>query len=164
MKHHSLSRGHLPTRGDTLVCAFVIPGQPVPWARAAQRRDGSGKMSTLPRQRAYKKLLAEYARAMLLQAGFRRPLEDAAFILDVKVFLPVPASWARTAPAKYARAMAGAYSIDRPDLDNWVKLPMDAFNGLAWVDDAQVVDFGDSGKWHDHARPRMEVELRAVTL
>ena len=47
------------------------------------------------------------------------------------------------------------------DLDNRVKLTLDALNGHAWVDDAQVVEI-HAYRHDDAANPRVEVEVRPV--
>ena len=48
------------------------------------------------------------------------------------------------------------------DLDNRVKLTLDALNGIAWGDDAQVVEL-HAYRRDDPANPRVEVEIRTVT-
>lgn len=147
--------------------SFTIPGRPVPWARSrAYVQEGGGKagMGSVgfakgKPQRAYSKTLAQYAGVAAIQARIRKPL-DGALWLTVRIFLNVPASWQKADPVKWAEAMAGGFCIERPDLDNWVKLPMDALNGLAWHDDAQIVGFPESGKWYDEANPRLECAVR----
>ena len=47
------------------------------------------------------------------------------------------------------------------DLDNRVKLTLDALNGHAWADDAQVVEL-HAWRCDDAANPRVEVEIRTV--
>ncbi len=57
--------------------------------------------------------------------------------LDLQFGIPIPASWSKR---KKSDAMAGLIGpISRPDIDNYVKAVMDAVNGLAYHDDAQVV-------------------------
>ena len=48
------------------------------------------------------------------------------------------------------------------DLDNRAKLTLDALNGHAWGDDAQVVEL-HAYRRDDAANPRVEVEIRTVT-
>lgn len=139
------------------VCAFVIPGQPVPWARA-RGGDEFGGFYNQKRQRTFKRTIGQYAQVALLQASVRRPLVEPIW-LTVRVFLDVPSSWRTKHPERYAEAMAGAFCIERPDLDNWVKLPMDALQGLAYVDDSQVVGWPNSGKWFDHGKARLEIAV-----
>ena len=47
------------------------------------------------------------------------------------------------------------------DLDNRVKLTLDALNGVAWGDDAQVVEL-HAWRCDDAANPRVEVEIRTA--
>lgn len=76
-----------------------------------------------------------------------------ALNLACKIFLPFPAKHPLA-----ERAIADDFDVwatERPDLDNWLKLPMDAANGIVWADDSQVVSFDGSGKWYA-AKPRLE--------
>lgn len=136
---------------------FVIPGSPVPWARAVPGAE-AGRMHTRPRQRAFKKTVGEYCRIAMLQAGLRLPFAGAV-ALGVRVHLEPPASWQKDA-AKWRKVFVGARCLERPDLDNWLKLPMDAMNGLAWTDDAQVAEFAPgTGKYWHLGCPRLEVDV-----
>lgn len=47
------------------------------------------------------------------------------------------------------------------DLDNRLKVLGDALNGVAWADDSQVVEI-HAYRHDDKARPRVEVEVRAM--
>lgn len=49
------------------------------------------------------------------------------------------------------RASAPIYPVSRPDLDNIVKSILDGLNGIAWVDDAQVVEIRASKEYGDEA-------------
>ena len=53
--------------------------------------------------------------------------------------------------------------VKRPDLSNIIKTVEDALNGLAYLDDKQLVDYGPSGKWYSD-RPRLEIEICASVL
>lgn len=62
--------------------------------------------------------------------------EDGAVAVDMVAVYPVPESWSK---AKRVRAMTGLLlPAKKPDCDNILK-QMDALNGVAWRDDAQVV-------------------------
>lgn len=143
------------SNGATVLFNVEIPGEPVPWARA-QGGAGPAKF-TAPRQKAYARTIGQY----FIAAGARpaKAWTGVPLSLTVQVLLPVPASWR---PEKRAAALAGHIRpISRPDLDNWLKLPMDALNGLVWKDDAQVVDLGESGKWYAE-KPCLRIVVRLV--
>lgn len=54
-----------------------------------------------------------------------------------------------------------AKTARRVDLDNLVKLTLDALNGVVWADDAQIVGLSAS-KRLDRVRPRTEVRVSVV--
>ena len=114
----------------TTAITFIVPGPPVPWARA---RLGAGRHYTDPRVAAYKRLVAQMA------AMYMRGLEPfgGPVVLEMRAVLPIPASW----PAKRrAAALEGLEAPGKkPDWDNLGKAVSDALNGVVYVDDAQVV-------------------------
>lgn len=138
-----------------IVLSIVIPGEPIAWARV--RGTGSNRF-TAPEQKSFKRTISQYAWA----AGARREKalpKHVAVSLTVRVLVAVPKSWSAT---DRTAALAGHLRpVVTPDLDNWIKLPMDAFNGLVWTDDAQVVDFGESGKFYS-ASPCLEITVRRL--
>lgn len=109
---------------------ITIPGTPVAKGRPRFSRR-SGRTFTPAKTAAAEDTLK--ARAMALLMGqpnlpLRGPLRLEATFTSV-----VPASW-----SKKKRAEAKA-PTSRPDVDNLLKLAMDALNGVVWVDDAQLV-------------------------
>lgn len=114
------------------VVQLVVPGPPVPWARA--RRRGS-RYYTAPAQVEY----AERVRQAWLIAG--RPRLPEGWVLAVRAdfYLERPAShWATGRNAGQLRASAPAWPCAKPDVDNLLKGPLDALNGLLFDDDARV--------------------------
>ena len=77
------------------------------------------------------RLRDEYIR----QNGPCRPFAGKVLV-DCVFYAPVPKSWTK---AKRQQALEGklAYT-SRPDIDNLVKLVLDALNGTAYEDDAQI--------------------------
>jgi len=66
----------------------------------------------------------------------RKPIEGPVEI-EMRAVLPIPASWSKK---RQAEAMVGhELPAKRPDIDNIMKLAMDAINGIVIFDDAQVV-------------------------
>jgi Holliday junction resolvase RusA-like endonuclease len=85
----------------------------------------------------------------------RSPIEDAVCV-QVNAYFAVPQSWSAR---KRDAALAGSIRpAKRPDLDNICKM-LDAFNGVVWRDDAQVVS-GRIEKYYSD-RPRLRVEVVA---
>lgn len=155
----------------------VIKGTPVQWARA---RGGGGDPSgnggggsrqksyfTAPAQARYKSLCKDEGNLAMLQARARRehngkpvPL-GVPVIFEALVFLPIPPSFTK---AEELAARTGMLRpTGKPDLDNWMKLPMDALEGIVYANDSQVVGFGDSGIWYAE-KPRLELHIYHAPL
>ena len=85
-----------------------------------------------------------------------RPPSDRPLALLVHAFVPIPPSWSIR---DYDRAIAGMIMpTSKPDGDNHLKAAQDALNGIAWLDDAQVVD-GRVIKIYS-AKPALRIEVR----
>lgn len=83
--------------------------------------------------------------------------EDAVTIA-ITFYMPRPKKHYRT--GKYAgilKETAPDLHTSKPDLDNMIKFYMDALNGLAWKDDAQVVGIM-TNKIYDET-PRTEITI-----
>ncbi len=114
------------------VLRLVVPGPPVAWARA--RRRGS-RYFTAPAQAEY----AERVRQVWMVAG--RPRLPEGWVLAVRAdfYLERPAGhWATGRNAGQLRASAPAWPCGKPDVDNLLKGPLDALNGLLFGDDGQI--------------------------
>lgn len=69
----------------------------------------------------------------------------------VDSFLPIPKSWSKTKTE--AAALGEVRPTSRPDLDNLVKLVVDAMTRAGyWRDDSQIVEMG-ARKFYSH-KPR----------
>lgn len=114
---------------------FVVDAPPVPKARArVVMRRGKVRHYTPEDTARWQEHVAVRGRAAMrgreLLAG---PIE-----LLVVFLLPVPASWPGW---KRRMALDGqVVPTAKPDWDNLGKAVSDALNGIAWADDAQVVD------------------------
>lgn len=114
----------------TTAITFIVPGPPVPWARART----NGKVHyTEPAVAAYKRKVAAVAQACMHP---RKP-HGGPVVLEMRAVLPIPASWSakRRAAALEGLEVPGK----KPDWDNLGKAVSDALNGVVYVDDAQVV-------------------------
>lgn len=79
---------------------------------------------------AYRKAIQK---AALDQIGAPK-IEDPLFV-HVRLVYRYPKSWSQ----KKRLAAANSYRTARPDIDNLQKAVFDALNGIAWVDDSQIV-------------------------
>ena len=103
------------------------------------------------KSREFKHILAKMARERMAQdSQMQGPL-----CLFLKVYRVPPKSW-----AKYRRRDAIAFSegiTTKPDLDNYVKIVLDALNGVVFSDDSSIVKICASKRWSD--RPGMHIRI-----
>lgn len=153
----------------------TIAGPPVQWARArvagvlpgATSQQKQASFFTAKTQARYKSLCKDEGNLAMLQARARRehngkpvPL-GVPVIFEALVFLPIPPSFTK---AEELAARTGMLRpTGKPDLDNWMKLPMDALEGIVYANDSQVVGFGDSGIWYAE-KPRLELHIYHAPL
>jgi Holliday junction resolvase RusA-like endonuclease len=112
-----------------LKLTIAIPFAPVAKGRPRMTRQG----------RAYTPAKTREAEGKIIEYFSTLDLTPKIGPLDVSVFaiMPIPESWSKV---KQANALAGLISpTGKPDLDNIVKLVLDAANGILWADDSQIV-------------------------
>ncbi len=115
-----------------MAISFFVPGKPVPKARArAYSRNGQTRMYTPKTTADYETLVQSICRE-----SFSKPLE-CPLCVYLAIALPVPLSWSKK--RKEAALKQLIRPTSRPDIDNYVKAIFDGMNGVAFVDDAQVV-------------------------
>ena len=110
-------------------------GQPQGKGRPRFHRIGKFVSTYTPaKTRKYEKALAaKAAAAMNGNAMLLQPLR-----VSVTAALAVPPSWPHR---RRDAALVGArLPTTRPDADNFLKIAMDALNGIVWKDDAQIVE------------------------
>jgi len=89
----------------------------------------------------------------------RKPL-DGPLSMWLTASFGVPASWPR---ARRTQALAGEIvPVSRPDLDNIIKVVMDALNHICWHDDAVVVQIAARKVYSE--TPRLVVEVEPAIL
>ena len=118
---------------------IVIPGKPIAKARA---RYSSRNRSFYTPSRTIKaeKTIGEYgALALMGQKRFLGPLR-----ISVEAKIPVPVSWTKL---KRSMALAGETFPGKPDVDNYIKLALDALNEIVFVDDSQIVAVSGTKKY-----------------
>lgn len=130
---------------------FTVDGKPQ--GKARPRVTKSGHAYTPRSTMLYEDhVRAEYAR----QTNSYRFADDTLLCLQIWAFMPIPKS---TSKAK-RKQMLEEWSIrpaKRPDLDNVLKAIADALNGVAYADDAQIVDMRAS-RWYSDV-PRVDVHI-----
>lgn len=110
-----------------------VPGDPVPWHRPAQ--DKQGRRFTDPRDEAHRELVALFARkAVRALAPLAGPCRVDA------VFCFAPPKSAKRADVESMLCTGAIRPTGPPDLDNLVKLVLDAVKGIALDDDRTVVE------------------------
>ena len=127
---------------------FTIPGKPQPKQRPRVLKNGH---SYTPKETLlYEELVVESAQKskLLPQSPLTTPLK-----MIIWACMPIPKSWNK---GKQEAARRGElYPTSRPDIDNLAKIVMDALNGIAYVDDAQIVQLVINKVYSEH--PCMEV-------
>jgi Holliday junction resolvase RusA-like endonuclease len=73
------------------------------------------------------------------------PVLEGPLSVRVSIWCAIPASWSKKKRA--AALEGGARPTGKPDIDNSVKLLMDALNTVLWRDDAQVVELAVSKRY-----------------
>ena len=128
---------------------FVVPGRPQPKERPRVTR--SGYSFTPPRTKEYEALVIEQAK----KSGTlpQSPIEETPLKMIIWCYMPIPTSWSRK---KQELAIQGKLlPAKRPDIDNLGKIVMDALNGVAYKDDAQIVQLVINKIYSDE--PRLDV-------
>lgn len=65
---------------------------------------------------------------------------DTGLALSVRAFFKIPESWPKY--KKHEARNGGVMKTSKPDLDNIIKSVCDGLNGVAWTDDARIVQIG----------------------
>lgn len=128
---------------------FRVDGEPQGKGRP---RFGHGRAYTPQRTKDYELLIA----ASFLSEGTGRLSKGIPVSVGINAFYRIPK---RASKAEAVLMETGHIRpMKTPDTDNVAKVAMDALNGVAWEDDAQVVSL-TVRKWYSHD-PRLEIEIR----
>ena len=132
---------------------IVVPGNPVGKGRprAFQTRGARRtiKMHTPEKTRAYEQAIA-LAGKLAMQG--REPL-GGPVAMRLDIFMPIPASWSKA--KREAALLSSVMPISKPDASNVLKAVEDALNGIAYIDDSQIIDVWLRKRYSDE--PRIEV-------
>lgn len=92
-----------------------------------------------------------HIRAAFLEAKGQKIAKGVPILLTANIYIPKPASLPKRR----------VFATSRPDIDNYIKLVMDALNKFAWEDDAQVITLAACKLYGDP--PRIEIEIQEAT-
>lgn len=119
----------------------VVDAPPVPKGRARVVTLRSGKVAAFTPKRTY---AASLQVGWLMKLAWRmEPDADSHFDVDMVFYVRSPKT--------------------RGDLDNFVKLVLDAGNGVIWADDQQVT-VAKAQRLVDRKNPRTEIQIRRLTV
>ena len=131
-----------------------VPGEPVGKGRPRVTvRGGRPAMYTPEKTASYEQLVrAEAVRAMRGGELLAGPVE-----LVLEIYAGIPASYSK----KKREAARDGHIVPtkKPDIDNVIKAVCDAFNGVVWVDDVQVVDLHATRRFSDEPKIFATVRL-----
>lgn len=140
---------------------FLIPGEPKGKARprVVRLKNGASTSYTPDKTVAYEELVRQRFRQQW-------PSEELPFPNKTPVGVTITACFGipKSASKKARAAMLGGqtYPTKKPDMDNVVKIVLDALNGFAWHDDSQVVNLQIEKKYTQR-EPFVEVKMEPYT-
>lgn len=125
---------------------FVIRVEPVAWQRA---RSCGKRFFTAEKSMNFK----QYVRGLLI-----RHRQEFVEYFNEAIFLEIKFVFNRPKSVKREHMTA------RPDLDNYLKAVMDAFNGIVYKDDSQIVKFTASKVYSEisNLEPGIHVKLKKM--
>lgn len=115
---------------------FTVMGEPRGKQRAKTYRHGNFTKTVTPEQTViYENLIAvEYRR----QCGDLRFEDKAMLAISIEAYFSIPKSVSKKNRALMTERVLRP--VKKPDGDNIIKVVCDALNGIAYHDDAQIVD------------------------
>lgn len=134
---------------------FTVPGEPVGKGRPRVVHNGKFTQSYTPEK------TATYENLVKLEFQRQCPtffIPDAPVTMKIKCFCGLAKGDSKR---KRAAKLAGAIRpTKKPDIDNCIKIIADALNGLAYVDDTQIV--GVTAEKYYAEIPHVDVEIEEV--
>lgn len=138
--------------GDIVI---VVPGPPAAKGRGrATTVNGHARVFTPAKTRTREGIVA----ALAMDAMRGRPPLPGPVAMTVEATMPIPRSWSKR---RQAEALSGRLlPTGKPDATNLGKLIEDGLNGIAYRDDAQIVDLRVTKAYGDE--PGTVVTIREV--
>ena len=122
---------------------IIVPGEPVGKGRPRMTR--TGHAYTPAKTRAYERQVKECFKEQIISKTSDYQITQKPLFVTLRAFFAIPKSKPR--PTK------------KPDLDNIIKT-LDALNGLAFYDDAQIVTI-KAEKYYS-TEPRLEITIEEI--
>ena len=133
---------------------FSIPGSPQGKARPKVVRIKTGASVTYTPDKTVRYEELTRSRYQAAAQGFQFP-DDAQVAVQITARYPIPKS--KSKRIKAAMLAGQIKPAKKPDCDNIVKIICDALNGIAYRDDAQIVQVQMTKEYTDE--PRTDVRL-----
>jgi Holliday junction resolvase RusA-like endonuclease len=129
--------------------SFTIPGKPM----GKQRPRVYGRHAVTPEATVN---YENWVRLCWQEANGRLPMMGKPIRANVSLYYPIPDSWSGK---KKNEAQTGKIRpIVKPDIDNCIKILFDPLNGIAFRDDAQIVEITATKYYSDQARVEVTLE------
>ena len=141
---------------------FLIPGEPKGKARprVVRLKNGASTSYTPDKTVAYEELVRQRFRQQWSSKELPFPDKTPVCVMITACF-GIPKSTSKK--ARTAMLSGQTYPTKKPDVDNVVKIVLDALNGFAWHDDAQVIDLHIS-KTYTEREPFVRVGLNRAEM
>ncbi|HZK19518.1 MAG TPA: RusA family crossover junction endodeoxyribonuclease [Treponemataceae bacterium] len=130
---------------------FVVLGKPYGKQRP---RFSNGRVYNPPRNREYEKWVQLNCRMKYKGNPITEPV-----IAEITAYYPIPKSY--TKKQRQAILQGELLPTVKPDADNIEKAIYDALNGIAYIDDSQIIDQRCRKVYAIDGKPRVEVSIRA---
>lgn len=136
---------------------FTIPGDPRGKGRprVVRLKNGASMGYTPDKTVAYEELARQRFRQQWPSAELPFPAHTPVCVMITACF-GIPKSASKK--ARTAMLSGQTYPTKKPDVDNVVKIVLDALNGFAWHDDAQVVLLQVAKEYTEH-EPFVRVQV-----
>lgn len=131
---------------------FFIEGEPVGKGRPRFTRDGH--VFTPAKTRTYER----HIQVVCKGAMKGKPPSALPQLVSIEVEVKPPKSWSK---AKKLDALTGKIAPGKPDLDNVAKAVIDGCNGVAYLDDAQVVGIFATKRYDEEEGVRVQIEEKS---
>jgi Holliday junction resolvase RusA-like endonuclease len=125
---------------------LIVPVEPMPAPRVIPNRRGRAYYPA--KYNRFRTACKALLPGLLRDAGLRKPLKGPVVL---------------AVDALFSRPLRTSLDHPKPDEDNILKAIQDAMNGLAWVDDCQVIGCLTTKRWAEDEEGFWDVEFASFT-